>query len=109
MLLPAVVTAGAAARSCELRHAQRCCRRQAGQHPALASTRAAQRSTARSALLCPHAACAALACPRRRCGPCKMILPTLQQWAEELEGRCDIVKFNCNKANKELGVKVAAC
>lgn len=38
-----------------------------------------------------------------------MILPTLQQWAEELEGRCDIVKFNCNKANKELGVKVAAC
>ncbi len=41
-----------------------------------------------------------------RCGPCKMILPTLQQWAEELEGRCDIVKFNCNKANKELGVKV---
>ncbi|PRW05787.1 thioredoxin F- chloroplastic-like [Chlorella sorokiniana] len=40
------------------------------------------------------------------CGPCKMILPTLQQWAEELEGRCDIVKFNCNKANKELGVKL---
>ena len=37
-----------------------------------------------------------------------MILPTLQQWAEELEGRCDIVKFNCNKANKELGVKVGA-
>jgi thioredoxin 1 len=33
-----------------------------------------------------------------------MILPTLQQWAEELEEKVEIVKFNCNKHNKELGI-----
>lgn len=33
-----------------------------------------------------------------------MILPTLVQWAEELEGRVEIIKFNCNKYNKELGI-----
>lgn len=33
-----------------------------------------------------------------------MILPTLVQWSEELEGKVEIVKFNCNKYNKELGV-----
>ena len=32
-----------------------------------------------------------------------MILPTLQQWAEELEDKIQIVKFNCNKTNKDLG------
>ena len=44
--------------------------------------------------------------PARRCGPCKMILPTLQQWAEELEDQIQIVKFNCNKHNKDLGISV---
>lgn len=36
-----------------------------------------------------------------------MILPTLQQWAEELEDKVEIVKFNCNKHNKELGIAVS--
>ena len=40
-----------------------------------------------------------------------MMLPKLVAMAEELRGRCHIVKFNCNKYNKELGqslgVKVA--
>jgi thiol-disulfide isomerase/thioredoxin len=36
-----------------------------------------------------------------------MILPTLQQWAEELEEKVEIVKFNCNKHNKELGIAVS--
>lgn len=35
-----------------------------------------------------------------------MILPTLMQWAEELEGKVEIVKFNCNKHNKDLGISV---
>ncbi|KAL4423146.1 hypothetical protein ABPG77_007799 [Micractinium sp. CCAP 211/92] len=43
-------------------------------------------------------------CYTEWCGPCKMILPTLVQWAEELEGRVEIIKFNCNKYNKELGI-----
>lgn len=43
-------------------------------------------------------------CYTEWCGPCKMILPTLVQWSEELEGKVEIVKFNCNKYNKELGV-----
>ena len=46
-------------------------------------------------------------CYTEWCGPCKMILPTLQQWAEELEASVTIVKFNCNKHNKELGVAVS--
>ncbi|PSC71986.1 Thioredoxin chloroplastic [Micractinium conductrix] len=45
------------------------------------------------------------------CGPCKMILPTLLQWSEELADKLEIIKFNCNKENKEvgiaLGIKVA--
>jgi thiol-disulfide isomerase/thioredoxin len=47
----------------------------------------------------------------RRCGPCKVMLPLLEELAEELSGKADIVKFNCNAKNKELGktlnVKVA--
>lgn len=46
-----------------------------------------------------------------RCGPCKLMLPLLEQMAVDLEGKVDIVKFNCNKKNKELGqslgIKVA--
>lgn len=45
------------------------------------------------------------------CGPCKVMLPLLEELAEELSGKADIVKFNCNAKNKELGkslnVKVA--
>eukprot|EP00798_Chlamydomonas_sp_ICE-L_P015252 gene15252-21334_t len=39
------------------------------------------------------------------CGPCKLIYPELVKLAEE---RTDIkiVKFNCNKYNKDLGVKL---
>lgn len=40
------------------------------------------------------------------CGPCKMIMPTLQQWAVELEDKVEIVKFNCNKHNKDLGIEL---
>lgn len=45
-------------------------------------------------------------CYTEWCGPCKMILPTLMQWAEELEGKVEIVKFNCNKHNKDLGISL---
>ncbi|CAL8472180.1 g11722 [Coccomyxa elongata] len=38
------------------------------------------------------------------CGPCKLMVPLLEKLAGELEGRAEIVKFNCNKYNKELGV-----
>ncbi len=41
-----------------------------------------------------------------RCGPCKMILPQLVVMAREMEGRAHIVKFNCNKYNKELGISL---
>lgn len=41
-----------------------------------------------------------------RCGPCKLILPQLVEMAEELKGRAHIVKFNCNKYNKELGISL---
>ena len=41
-----------------------------------------------------------------RCGPCKMILPQLEVMAKEMEGRAHIVKFNCNKYNKELGISL---
>lgn len=37
-----------------------------------------------------------------------MILPQLVLLAEELEGKAEIIKFECNKANKELGMKVGA-
>ena len=46
-----------------------------------------------------------------RCGPCKLMLPVLEKMAVDLSGKVDIVKFNCNKKNKELGqslgIKVA--
>ena len=42
----------------------------------------------------------------RRCGPCKLILPQLVDMAKEMEGRVHIVKFNCNKYNKELGISL---
>jgi len=43
----------------------------------------------------------------RRCGPCKMIYPQLCDMAKEYEeAGVEIVKFECNKANKELGMKV---
>ncbi len=32
------------------------------------------------------------------------MVPLLEKLAGELEGRAEIVKFNCNKYNKELGV-----
>ena len=44
---------------------------------------------------------------KRRCGPCKMIYPELCEMAKEYaEAGVEIVKFECNKANKELGMKV---
>jgi hypothetical protein len=36
-----------------------------------------------------------------------MILPTLVEWSEELSDKIEIVKFNCNKHNKDLGVSVS--
>ncbi|KAI8474218.1 MAG: thioredoxin F-type [Monoraphidium minutum] len=46
------------------------------------------------------------------CGPCKMIYPELVKFNAELAPRGgQVVKFNCNKTNKELGkelgIKVA--
>ncbi|GAB4819538.1 hypothetical protein N2152v2_006584 [Parachlorella kessleri] len=42
------------------------------------------------------------------CGPCKMIYPELCEMAKEYEkAGVEIVKFECNKANKELGMKLA--
>jgi hypothetical protein len=44
------------------------------------------------------------------CGPCKMIYPQLCQMAEELAPQnVEFVKFECNKNNKELGMKVWRC
>jgi len=37
------------------------------------------------------------------CGPCKLIYPELVKMNEEMAPRVQIVKFNCNKDNKELG------
>lgn len=46
-----------------------------------------------------------------RCGPCKVMLPHLVQMAGELGDSVHVVKFNCNKDNKqmgkELGIRVA--
>ncbi len=46
----------------------------------------------------------------RRCGPCKMILPQLVELNAQ-DADVDLVKFNCNKENKDLGkalgIKVA--
>ena len=33
-----------------------------------------------------------------------MMVPLLEEFNQELEDKADIVKFNCNKENKELGV-----
>lgn len=41
------------------------------------------------------------------CGPCKMIYPELVKLSEELAGRAQICKFNCNAYNKELGKTLA--
>jgi thioredoxin 1 len=45
------------------------------------------------------------------CGPCKLIYPELVKLSTELAPAAQIVKFNCNQANKELaktlGIKVA--
>lgn len=45
------------------------------------------------------------------CGPCKVMLPHLEQLSGELGDTAKVVKFNCNKDNKEmgkeLGIKVA--
>lgn len=43
------------------------------------------------------------------CGPCKLMKPTLCDWAEELEGQVSFRKFEASKKNapvgKELGIK----
>ena len=43
------------------------------------------------------------------CGPCKLMKPTLCDWAEELEGKVSFRKFEASKKNapvgKELGIK----
>lgn len=46
------------------------------------------------------------------CGPCKLMYPELVKISEELSGQgVQVVKFNCNAANKDLakmlGIKVA--
>ena len=38
-----------------------------------------------------------------RCGPCKVMLPHLEQMAGELGDSVRVVKFNCSKENKDLG------
>ena len=38
-----------------------------------------------------------------RCGPCKVMLPKLEEMAQELKEEVDIVKVNCNAANKSIG------
>lgn len=38
------------------------------------------------------------------CGPCKVMMPLILELADELEGKVNFVKFNCNAYNKELGV-----
>ena len=38
----------------------------------------------------------------RRCGPCKVMLPHLEQKAGELGETVKVVKFNCSKEDKEL-------
>lgn len=32
------------------------------------------------------------------------MVPLLEEFNQELEDKADVVKFNCNKENKELGV-----
>lgn len=34
------------------------------------------------------------------------MVPLLEEFAKELAGKAEIVKFNCNKYNKELGVSL---
>lgn len=40
------------------------------------------------------------------CGPCKMIYPDLVKLDSEFNPKARIVKFNCNKQNKELGISL---
>lgn len=40
-----------------------------------------------------------------RCGPCKVMLPLLVKLQEE-QSDIKVYKLNCNKKNKELGVKL---
>ena len=42
---------------------------------------------------------------RCRCGPCKVMLPMLVKLQEE-QPDIKVYKLNCNKKNKELGVKL---
>ena len=42
---------------------------------------------------------------RHRCGPCKVMLPMLVKLQEE-QPDIKVYKLNCNKKNKELGVKL---
>lgn len=41
------------------------------------------------------------------CGPCKLIKPTLCDWAEELEGKVHFRKFEASKENAEVGKAVS--
>lgn len=45
--------------------------------------------------------------PDGRCGPCKLIQPTLVEWANEFAGEVELVRFECKKENKEIGSKVS--
>ena len=40
------------------------------------------------------------------CGPCKLIKPTLCDWAEEFSGKVNFRKFEASKENAEVGKKV---
>ncbi|KAL6779783.1 TRXF1 [Auxenochlorella protothecoides x Auxenochlorella symbiontica] len=40
------------------------------------------------------------------CGPCKLIQPTLVEWANEFAGEVELVRFECKKENKEIGSKL---
>lgn len=42
-----------------------------------------------------------------RCGPCKVIYPTLQKMAQDQQNVI-FVKLNCNKYNKDLGKQLGA-
>ena len=42
-------------------------------------------------------------CCLGRCGPCKVMLPHLEQMSQELGDSVKLVKFNCSKENKDLG------
>ena len=46
-----------------------------------------------------------MCCCHCRCGPCKVMLPLLVKLQEE-QPDIKVYKLNCNKKNKELGVKL---